>query len=276
MPPSMSGDVEMSDVDQILQSGDFADVCQQLDGLNGNLDPSLIKRLITFIKNGEQAEAVRQKAAEALGRGNTEDSKSALINLSENNSEKVRGLSAIGLGEDRSLESRARLIELLADANNNVRNLAERSLLQMEDLLGEHLQELLALLEHPVPLTRSPAARLLGKSGRTEAREPLTGHLQQDGQWLVRMWSAKALGDLGDKAASPALIQSLQTDERNRVRAAAAEAVGKLRPDGVETILRQALETDEDGGVRKLASEALQALGHAIDDVETDPFAEDD
>src|SRR5262249_8576293 len=135
-----------------------------------------------------------------------------------------RGLCACGLGHLPTPESVALLIGLLTDKVNTVRNFAERSLLSMPQTVRETgVEPLLQLLKHPVPLTRSPAARLLGLTQDGRVLEPLLELLRQDRQWLVRMWVVKGLGDLGDHAAFDALSDRLLHDEKNRVRAAAAE-----------------------------------------------------
>ena len=136
------------------------------------------------------------------------------------------------------------LIIALTDKVNTVRNLCERSLLTMIELVRHKgVEQLLELLNHPVPLTRSPAARVIGRTRDPRGLDPLLNILQADRQWLARLWAAKALGDLGMTEAFDALAEVLKTDEKNRVRAAAAEAIGKLRTPQSAELLKLALRT---------------------------------
>jgi HEAT repeat protein len=208
-------------------------------------------------------EMPRQAIADALGRSGHVDAIAALLRGSSSADENLRGLSAIGLGGISTRESVLQLLELLTDGANTVRNLAERSLLQMPDSVREFgVERLLELLEHPVPLSRSPAARLLGLTQDPRGLDPLTRHAAVDKQWLVRMWAVKGLGDLGSNLAFDALADRLLHDEKNRVRAAAAEAIGKLHDPRAEAVLTTAL-ADADGGVQKHAEESLAKIRRA-------------
>lgn len=222
-----------------------------------------IADLIAQLRDPTTGEVPRQTIAEALGRTGHSDATAALLAGASNHDEVLRGLCAIGLGAIASSESVLRLLDLLADGANTVRNLAERSLLQLPDAVRQFgVDRLLELLEHPVPLSRSPAARLLGLTQDPRGLDALIKHATQDKQWLVRMWSTKGLGDLGMKAAFDTLADRLRNDEKNRVRAAAAEAIGKLQHPRSEQVLTAAL-ADSDGGVQKHAEESLAKLRRA-------------
>jgi HEAT repeat protein len=252
-------------MDTLLEdlSSPLADVRQSaLERASASVDTVVAGRLAEMVRSTEFSEQERQSAAAGLGAMPVVAAREMLLGLSRETDAGLRGLGAAGLGAWKSREAMDALLGLLADDVNNVRNLAERSLLGMPDIVRAHgIERLLELLRHPAPLTRSPAARLIGLTGDPRALAPLLGLLQNDRQWLARLWAAKGLGDLGQAEAAGPLAHVLQHDERNRVRAAAAEAIGKLRPANAEELLRRAFETDEDGGVRKMASEALQALG---------------
>lgn len=216
-----------------------------------------LERLMLDPATGEQP---RQAVAESLGRTQHPRAVAFLRESLTAADETQRGLGAIGLAFVSRPEIAKALTALLADKVNTVRNLAERSLLAMPEVVREHcVEDLLKLLEHPVPLTRSPAARLLGLTRDRRALLPLLHMLTGDRQWLARMWGAKGLGDLGAVEAFEPLARALREDEKNRVRAAAAEAIGKLPHPQVEAVLEAAL-SDEDGGVKKIAEEALAAL----------------
>lgn len=226
-------------------------------------DPTVISTLVQLLQDAATGEQPRHQVADALGRSRHPQAVFALqMGVSESDAT-YRGLCACGLGHIPSAESVDLLIRLLADKVNTVRNLAERSLLQMPESVGESgFDALLSLLRHPVPLTRSPAARLLGLTRDPRALQPLLELLQKDSQWLVRMWAVKGLGDLGLNDAFETLADRLQHDEKNRVRAAAAEAIGKLQHSRAEVVLSAAL-SDDDGGVRQHVEESLAKLRRA-------------
>ena len=236
---------------------------QAIESVRQGRHPSAIHRLIEIVSETRESRENRTAAAAALGAIGSDEAVQSLHSLIEAEDEELRGLAAIGLGEWKTADSVLLLIDALADRINTVRNLAERSLLSMTTLFGEAaIQKLLALLTHPAPLTRSPAARLLGQIRDQRALKPLLEMLEHDDQWLARMWAAKALGDLGKQDVFDALAHAMQHDAKNRVRAAAAEAIGKLRAPESEAMLKRALK-DEDGGVRKIAEESLAALRQA-------------
>lgn len=224
--------------------------------------PESLAKLISALQDSATGETPRQAIAEVLGKlavGHAE-ALEALITFAKDEDTTLRGLAAIGLGLVPVQTAVECLIGLLADTTNTVRNLAERSLLQMNASVQQFgMDRLLALLSHPVPLTRSPAARLLGLTRDLRGFQPLLSLVANDKQWLVRMWAAKGLGDLGNDAAFDALADRLRNDEKNRVRAAAAESLGKLCHPGIEAALTLALN-DEDGGVQKHAEESLSKL----------------
>jgi HEAT repeat protein len=225
-------------------------------------DPILAVRLAERMRDPHRSDAQREVAAEALGAMPLDAARDVLLGAIVDQDPFLRGLAAVGLGHVDTPAAVPALLTALSDGTNTVRNLAERSLLALRESLRAHgVERLLELLAHPAPLTRSPAARLIGLTGDPRALAPLLAMLQHDRQWLVRLWAAKALGDLGMVEAADTLAHALQHDEKNRVRAAAAEAIGKLRPPHAENLLRAAFEKDDDGGVKKMAAEGLHALG---------------
>lgn len=263
----------MDSVSELLASDDPAERAEGIRRAPSCGVPKVAAQLAGLTRNDAIADVQRQEAAEALGAMSLPAAHETLYALLTEGDPRLRGFAALGLAKVATQQSVLALLAALTDKVNTVRNLAERGLLAMPDAVRAHgVDELLALLQHPVPLTRSPAARLIGLTQDSRALPPLLELLTGDKQWLVRMWAAKALGDLGLPDAVTALTAALQGDEKNRVRAAAAEAIGKLRPPNAEELLSAAYETDEDGGVRKIAAEALQGLGlSGFDDV-GDPF----
>ena len=223
-------------------------------------DPAVVAALIDLLRDPATGEQPRHQIAEALGQTGHPDALQALQSGVTDPDDIYRGLCACGLAFQPTPESVRLLIKLLADSVNTVRNLAERSLLLMPDAVRHSgVDALLALLNHPTPLTRSPAARLLGLTGDPRAFEPLCHLARTDTQWLVRMWAVKGLGDLGLDTAFETLADRLSQDEKNRVRAAAAEAIGKLHHPHAETALTASLN-DADGGVRQHVDESLAKL----------------
>lgn len=228
----------------------------------GTRDEQLIEQLQALVLNSDTGPDGRESAALALARMEDPRGVRFLTGLMESADATIRGLAALGMSQQQTPQAVSFLIAALNDSVNTVRNIAERSLLAIIETVRESgIPELLSLLEHEQPLTRSPAARILGATQSTEARDPLLRVLQTDTHWLSRLWAAKALGDLGDTGAFSALTEVLQHDEKNRVRAAAAEAIGRLRAPGSADVLKQAL-SDSDEGVRKRIEESLEELSH--------------
>ncbi len=260
--------------DELLE-GSIEDVRNRLKQIDADAADDLMENVVRIVVDPQRAEVVRAEAAMTLGRCSTEECRSRLKQFLCSEDPILRRLATAGLGEDRSESTILWLIEMLADDINKVRNVAERSLLKRLSHLGTAgIDALLETLAHSDPLTRSPAARLLGQSQNERALAPLLEMLQSD-EWLERMWAAKSLGDLGKADAVEALTDRLHNDEKNRVRAASSEALGSLRPENIHELLKHAADNDEDEGVRKTAHEALLALSFEAEDSEVDPFADD-
>lgn len=259
--------------DEILD-GSIDDVVKRLKQVDSTFPDEIIVRVTSLISDQDRAEVVRAEAAMALGRCSTHDCRATLKSLLAHEVPTLRRLAVTGLGADNADESIQWLIQMLADPVNKVRNDAERSLMKREKQYAQvGIEALLVMLTHPVALTRSPAARLLGLSQDDRALQPLLEMLNSE-EWLERMWAAKSLGDLGKDEAVLALKDKVKLDKKNRVRAAAADALGTLKPEGIEELLKEIAENDEDEGVRKSAHEAVLALGFDAEDAEFDPFAE--
>ncbi len=258
-----------------LKSGNTEVRRQAIERAVHSADDEIVDRLIQLVQEPDVGQDSREAAAVTLAQMPSGRGGAFLLELIGSDDPGFRGSAAVGLGHLKTGASMSALIKALADKVNTVRNLAERGLLSMIDVVrGNSVEQLLELLNHPAPLTRSPAARVLGLTRDPRALNPLLQILRSDRQWLARLWAAKGLGDLAMAEAFDALAETMQSDERNRVRAAAAEAIGKLRTPKSKELLQKALK-DEDGGVRKVAEEALAALHHAGFEEDYDPFAED-
>jgi HEAT repeat protein len=252
---------------EVLELLDSSAPDRRAAGINqagASLDPELVITLSGILRDPRRSATFREAAAEALGAMGQASAHETLYSAMKDDDPLVRGVAAIGLGRVAAPAAVRALLAALEDDTNTVRNLAERSLLVLREAVRAcGVDGLLQLLRHPAPLTRSPAARLIGLTGDPRALAPLLELLQLDRQWLVRLWAAKGLGDLGMGEAAVGLAHTLRHDEKNRVRAAAAEAIGKLRRPDAEALLRAAFECDPDGGVKKMAAEGLHALGLA-------------
>ena len=258
-----------------LNSDDVEIRKQAIENAVSSPDDEIVGRLIHLVEEPVIGQDSREAAAVALAQMPNEQGREFLLALISSDDPELRSMAAIGLGHVQTEPSMSALIKALTDKVNTVRNLSERSLLTMVDMVRQKgVEQLLELLNHAAPLTRSPAARVIGMTHDPRALDPLLNILQTDRQWLARLWAAKALGDLGMTEAFDALSEALKADEKNRVRAAAAEAIGKLRAPMSAELLKLALN-DEDGGVRKVAEESLSALTQAGFDDDGDPFADD-
>ncbi|MDB4786909.1 MAG: HEAT repeat domain-containing protein [Planctomycetaceae bacterium] len=234
--------------------------------------PEIIEILQTLVISSERSQPEQEQAAMCLGHFQCE---SALRDFATADNSGVRSHAAAGFGYCGTETSVASLSEMLTDSVNTVRNMTERALIrQMNQVKQSGIDRLLELLDHPAPLTHSPAARILGLTQDERALQPLLDKSNHGEKWLTRMWATKALGDLGRLEAFETLKTRLESDEKNRVRAVAAIALGELRhPDSRQTL--EAAESDEDSGVKTAIEEALDALSQ-LGDVETsDPFADE-
>lgn len=265
----------MSAILEQLNSDDWETRNAGIQAAVENPDEHIVERLIELAQDASSIQDGRQSAAVALGQINTQRSTGFLFEAIQSDDPGLRELAAIGLSGLKTSSSMFALMDALTDKVNKVRNVAERSLLAMIDLVrAEGVDRLLELLKHPVPLTRSPAARLLGQTRDERALQPLREMLREDRQWLGRMWAAQGLRDLGMSEAVEPLCEAVQQDPKNRVRAAAAEALGRLRATQAEEVLQKALD-DEDIGVRNKAAEALEDMHKAGFEDDTDPFDEE-
>lgn len=237
----------------------------------GSSDSEVVQSLVAHLAEGSLSESERQLAAESLGKCSLPEIGAMLLPMLASESALTRTMAAAGLGGQQNAAAISALVGGLTDSVNTVRNWSERSLLGLIPAVQQHgVEPLIALLNHEVRLSRSPAARVLGLTQDERALPPLQQMAEKDVDWLARMAAIKALGDLGFPQALDLIARTLQSDPKNRVRAAAAEALGKLRPHNAEQLLRTALETDEDEGLQKSAGEALRSLGFEVGAINDD------
>ncbi|MEO1998650.1 MAG: HEAT repeat domain-containing protein, partial [Planctomycetaceae bacterium] len=126
-------------------------------------DESLIEQLETLVLNMDTTPDGRESAVRVLARVKSPRGIRFLTDLFASEDATIRGLSALGMSQQQTPQAVSFLIAALNDPVNTVRNIAERSLLSIIDCVRKFgISELLSLLEHKEPLTRSPAARVLG------------------------------------------------------------------------------------------------------------------
>ena len=244
----------------------------ELSGEENNPPQELRELLESIVLSKEHSEPEQEQAAMCLGNLCCEEPLKA---FAQSENPRVRSHAAAGYGYCPTESSIAAATEMLTDPVNTVRNMAERALIRQMSLVKQFgVERLLELLDHPEPLTHSPAARLLGLTQDDRALEPLLEKSNHGDKWLTRMWATKALGDLGKDEAFETLKTRLHTDEKNRVRAAAATALGELRHPQSREVL-EAAESDEDSGVQTAVEEALDALSQSADAETIDPFADE-
>lgn len=235
--------------------------------------PQEIRELLqSIVLSKERSEPEQEQAAMCLGHLQDE---SPLQSFASSDNPRVRSHAAAGYGYCPTETAIAATLELLTDRVNTVRNMAERALIRQMSLVRQYgVARLLELLDHPEPLTHSPAARLLGLTQDDRALQPLLDKANNGEKWLTRMWATKALGDLGKDEAFETLKTRLQSDEKNRVRAAAATALGDLRHSQSRETL-EAAQSDDDSGVQSAVEEALDTLSQSADAETIDPFADE-
>jgi len=250
-----------SDLLQRLSSSDLDVRNEAIVEAAESCEAEVAEALAGLLISPDVGTPARTASAQALARMPEEAGIERLRGLLQHEESDFRVLAASGLEFHPDAETVRVLLAVLVDPVNKVRNVAERSLLAMTCVFtDESHRQVEELLDHPVPLTRSPAARLVGAAAITELAPKLARMAVEDEEWLPRVWSCRALGELGDHHNLQVLEQVATSDDKNRVRAAAAEAIGELRAERSEEILRGIVEADPDEGVKRAAEEALEDL----------------
>ena len=221
----------------------------------------VVEALAGLMTSPDVGTPARTASAQALARMPDEAGVARLRVLLAHDDSEFRVLAASGLEFHPDPATVDALLDALIDPVNKVRNVAERSLLAMTSVFTDESHRRIAeLLDHPVPLTRSPAARLVGAAEIGGLSGRMARMALEDDEWLPRGWSSRALGELGGSDNLEVLEQVATSDEKNRVRAAAVEAICELRAERSEEILRAVIESDQDEGVKRTAEEALEDL----------------
>jgi HEAT repeat protein len=251
-----------SDLLQRLSSSDLDVRNEAIVEAAESCEAEVAEALAGLLISPDVGTPARTASAQALARMPEEAGIERLRGLLQHEESDFRVLAASGLEFHPDPETVRVLLAVLVDPVNKVRNVAERSLLAMTCVFtDESHRQVEELLDHPVPLTRSPAARLAGAAAISELAPKLARMALEDEEWLPRVWSCRALGELGDHQQNLEVLEQVATsDDKNRVRAAAVEAIGEMRAERSEEILRGIVETDSDEGVKRAAEEALEDL----------------
>ena len=250
---------------------------------------------------------VRANAAEALGKIQSRDAVTPLIERLDDSDSEVRWKAAEALGKIGDYKALEPLIYALNDTDGDVRKQASRSLGELDDPIAvDALIEALSDMDWPV---RKNAATSLGRIGDERALKPLLKALDDkdidvrrhaigalvkmkskavkpllkklyDTDWQTRAIAAESLGRIGSKKAVEPLIKALSDrrfrDENRYVRGKAAEALGRIGDKLAVKYLENALD-EKYIFVRKRAQEALDLIQLApdLDHFENEEFCFD-
>ncbi len=161
----------------------------------------------------------------------------------------------------------ARAVELLVTALAGKSPHQGEALESMGELGEVALVPLIVALEQNDDwMVRVYAAIALGKLGDVRAVQPLNVAVTDDDEYPVREKAASALGELGDEQAIEPLIAALnesRDDYSYEVQIAAANALAKLGGQRAVEALGDVLQNDDEWPVRKAAAAALGEIGDA-------------
>jgi len=126
------------------------------------------------------------------------------------------------------------MLALLQDPVPQQRMLAARAFCDLEDARATPL--LIDLLSDTCPLVRVSAAYAIGRNPSPDAVEPLINQLNRDWNGYVRKGVVWALGNCRDKRCLIPLADALKTDI-SAVRLWAASALAQMADVGYETVI---------------------------------------
>lgn len=228
-------------------------------------------------------EALRVRAALAMGRLQEPWAVPLLISALADKSRAVRARAAWALGQMHDERAVRPLIQALAGTQADVHQavsaalgalgpLAMNALLQaLNDTQPQVRQGVAAALECIGTPAVEPLVRTLGDDQavvRQTAQEalqrigtPAVGHLMaalQNEHWEYRRTVVETLGKIADPQSAPALLRALG-DQKVAVRQAAQQAVARLGPSAVPLLINALLEIQLE--IRQGAAEALSQIG---------------
>ncbi|HVO72996.1 MAG TPA: HEAT repeat domain-containing protein [Ignavibacteriaceae bacterium] len=186
----------------------------------------------------------------------------------------IRWTAVKVLGELGSESVVEPLVLSLKDSDDSVREQAAAALENIDpnwrvsETVKNALPVFIAILNNNSALTRSDAAKALGKIKDASAVDPLINALK-DEDYIVRWVAADALGEIKNSSAVNPLVELLH-DTDKFVRLHAATALGNIGDPSAVAGLIEALK-DEDNNVRRKAAEVLGNFG---DSSAIEPLAE--
>jgi HEAT repeat protein/energy-coupling factor transporter ATP-binding protein EcfA2 len=279
----------VNDLWSLYQTAEFAPLKEKAINVLALTKPdNIIDSLIKDLK--DKASAVRESAADALGRIGSDRAIEPLIKaISTDKASYVRmsAADALGrIGSERAIEplikaistdgavresaayalgwiGSERAIEPLIKAISTDGAVRESAAYALGWIGSERAIEPLikAISTDEVSAVRMSAAYALGWIGSERAIEPLIKAISTDEVSAVRMSAAYALGSIGSERAIEPLIKAISTDEVSDVRWSAAYALGSIGSEGAIEPLIKAISTDEDSDVRWSAAYALGRIG---------------
>lgn len=124
---------------------------------------------------------------------------------------------------------------------------------------------LLALLEPDNSIvTRRAAAKALANVCRSDSASPITQHLAQEADRMVKISLISALGKLGSEVSLPILLETLK-DREPLVRLETAKALSRFNSETAFESLQEALRRKEESYDRAIRQFAAEALGQLAD-----------
>ncbi|MDP8233546.1 MAG: HEAT repeat domain-containing protein [Candidatus Saelkia tenebricola] len=218
-----------------------------------------IEPLINIMKD----EAIRDRAAEALGKIGSARSVEPLITLLNDKNYMVRISAAEALGKIRDERAVEPLIQIMTDENYNVRMSAAKALSKIGDERA---------LEYTITLLKdnknyyNTAAEALEKFWNKRAIEHLIV-LLKDTDNFVRLEASEVLGKIGDNRVMKPLIEVLMDKDHN-VRKAAVKSLRKLnyKPSNNYERLVYLIEANKWNEIIKIGEPAVELLIEFLND----------
>jgi HEAT repeat protein len=205
-------------------------------------------------------ERVRNRAAQALGKGGSLAAVQPMIDWLANPKPEVRSVAVIALGDIGGTEAAAALTRSLSDPDANVRRDTVRALGAIGSKGNSTVViALIPRLEDDKAEVRLATIEQLEKLGDRRAVIPLVARFGDTGV-AVRSAAVRAIGRLGEKSAVPALIR-LMNDPDESVRMAAVGSLGSLGAVDAIDALTEQLNSGGDAYRAKVAYSLGQIAG---------------
>jgi len=202
----------------------------------------------------DERPAMRQTAAESLGKIGDRGSIDSILSLVQDPEEAVRQAAVTAMGRLRPTATDtivALLAQALADPIESVRQAAVVAIGEIEQA-PRLLEPIVGLLRSSDVATRKAAARALLQIDSSQSASSLIA-AGQDSDSDVRQGIVAAVGEWGDVAVSSWLRERLANDSSPGVRTEAAYRLGMRNDVEAKAALDRAVVMDTDSGVRNWA-----------------------